>query len=198
MKSKLFALLAMLAIIHAGYSDDPVKNGTGPLTQQYQNLLATAEVIEGYRMVKVYEVDRVWKAVTDSLKEIKAAVSDVKSSNTSLQVTIKALEDKLAKSETAHTDLIFAGSHIRVFGRDFKKSSFITLVLISITALIACIASLLIMGKVNYKACRDARKLYEDLYAEFDQYRHSAVERQIKLSRELQDYRNRQMDLRSA
>lgn len=198
MESKFCTLLVMLAPTFVGYSSDPVKNGTGHLTHQYQSLLATAEVIEGYRMVKVYEVDRVWKAITDSLKEIKAGVVEAKSLNNSLEATIKTMEDKLAKSETTHADLIFASKHITVFGKDFKKSSFITLVLIGLTVLVGCIATLLVMGKVNYRACHDARKLYEELYAEFDQYRHSAVERQIKLSRELQDYRNRQMDLRSA
>jgi hypothetical protein len=48
------------------------------------------------------------------------------------------------------------------------------------------------------KAVKETRSMYQELCHEFDRYRHDAVERQIKLSRELQNYRNLQEQLKSA
>jgi hypothetical protein len=190
--------LAMLAIGVVAYGNDSPKINGPDLQQQYQGLVANAEVIEGYRMVKVYEVDRLWRAVADSLKYEKAALAEGKVTHAALQGKIKALESALADKAAANDKLIYDGVHITFLGRDFEKSTFITMASVITVILLAGIVALLVMGKGNYNACREARKLYDDLYAEFDQYRHAAVERQIKLSRELQDYRNRIMEVRSA
>lgn len=198
MKSTYLLLFVLLAFVQSAYSNDPAKVGSGQLQQQYQNLLQNAEVIEGYRMLKVYEVDRFWRAVIDSVKESKTAIAEAKKENTLLQNEIKTMTGYLEQKAAANEELLFNGRHITVFGKNLIKSTFITIVLLTTTMLLGCIVLLIVLGRVNSKASREARKLYNDLYAEFDQYRHAAVERQIKLSRELQDYRNRQMDLKSA
>jgi len=188
----------MLAFGVVAHANDPIKTSGNHLQQQYQSLVANAEVIEGYRMVKVYELDRLWRAIADSLENAKAAVTDATAAKVSLQGKIKTLETALEDKAAAYDKLIYAGEHIAFLGKDFKKSSFKTLVVVVLAIVLSCMVVLVVMGKANYKACREARKLYDDLYAEFDQYRHGAVERQIKLSRELQDYRNRIMEVRSA
>ncbi|MFN3840344.1 MAG: hypothetical protein ACK4RF_06520 [Cyclobacteriaceae bacterium] len=175
-----------------------MKSHSGHLSQQYQNLLTNAEVIEGYRMVKVFEVDRLWKAVTDSLKEVRTSVSVIKGTNASFQNTIKTLEDKLAQNEKVNEDLLFAGKHISVLGFEFRKPFFITMAFSTVGVLLVVVGGLLYFVKVSYSTSSESRKLYEELCREFDQYRHNAIEKQIKLSREIQDYRNRQMELRSA
>jgi hypothetical protein len=191
-------LFILLTFVHSAYTNDLTRTAGGHLQQQYQNLLQNSEVIEGYRMLKVYEVDRFWRAVADSINEGKAALTEAKKVNTTLHNEIKTLTGSLEQKAAATEELLFNGKHIAVFNQNLKKSTFITIALLTTAILSGCIVLLIVLGKVNYKACRDARKLYEDLYAEFDQYRHNAVERQIKLTRELQDYRNRQMDLKSA
>lgn len=194
----IIPLLVLVALNYAAYPNEPARGGAGHLAQQYQILQSGAEVVEGYRMLKAYEVDRFWRVIADSLKEGRAVLAESKQQNKLFQEKIKELTGEIHNKEKVNAELLFAGKHITVFGKDLKKSAFITLVFITTGILLTCIVALLVMGKVNYNACREARKLYEDLYAEFDQYRHGAVERQIKLSRELQDYRNRQVDLRSA
>ena len=198
MRNYPFILLAVLALRTVAYSSDPVKNHSGHLSQQYQNLLTNAEVIEGYRMVKVFEVDRLWKAVTDSLKEVRTSVSEIKATNASFQNTIKTLEDKLAQNEKVNEDLLFAGKHISVLGFEFRKPFFITVAFSTVGVLLVVVGGLLYFVKVSYSTSSESRKLYDELCREFDQYRHNAIEKQIKLSREIQDYRNRQMELRSA
>lgn len=198
MKSTYLLLFVLLAFVQYAYSNDPTKVGIGQLQQQYQNLLQNAEVIEGYRMLKVYEVDRFWRTVIDSVKESKTALAEAKKENELLHNEIKTMTGSLEQKTAANEELVFNGRHIAVFGQNLKKSAFITIALSTTAILLGCIVFLIVLGRVNSRACQEARKLYNDLYAEFDQYRHAAVERQIKLSRELQDYRNRQMDLKSA
>lgn len=193
-----FLLVLLVSFGNALANDGQLKQTPERLQQQYQTLLSGVEVIEGYRMVKVFEVDRFWRTVSDSLKSGREALNQLKDEKASLQKKVAALTKTINQKNSDNADLIFAGKHITVFGRAWRKSAFITMAFITTVVLLTVIVLLVVVGKVNYRASLDARKLYEELYREFEQYRHNAVERQIKLSRELQDYRNRQMDLRSA
>ncbi len=198
MKNVPLCFLFLLAFTRPAFATEPARPSASPLSHQYQQLLTGAEVFEGYRMLKVYEVDRLWRAVMDSIREGSVSAAAVRKENDRLRSEIKVITSTMEQKDAVNAHLEFAGKHISVFGKDLKKSSFITMVVLITSCLCACIVVLISMGKINYKACRDARKLYDELYVEFDQYRHGAVERQIKLSRELQDYRNRHADLKSA
>jgi hypothetical protein len=91
-----------------------------------------------------------------------------------------------------------AGKSITVAGMSIKKSVYITVSLAVAGGLLLLIVTLLVTGKALVKDCLDKRKLYEDLYNDFERYKHQAIEKQIRLSRELQDFRNQRFDLKSA
>jgi D-alanyl-D-alanine carboxypeptidase len=49
-----------------------------------------------------------------------------------------------------------------------------------------------------FKSARDSKKLSDEVYKEFEDYKHLAVEKSIKLSRELQSMKNRMAELKIA
>jgi hypothetical protein len=168
------------------------------LTEQYRQLLEGVEVIEGYRMVRALEVEKLWRAVNDSLRAGEELRSKMQQDIDGLKVSVAALERQLQEARASSEALSSAVESFSVFGISLKKSAY-RLLSLSVTAiLLLVIIGLIITGRLNVQAAAEARKMYENLYNEYDRYRHSAVERQIKLSRELQDYRNRQSELKSA
>ncbi len=188
--------LVLLALTSAA-DNGPVKQKV-LLTEQYRQLLEGVEVIEGYRMVRAMDVDKLWKAVNDSLRAGEELRNKMQQEIAGLQNNVAVLENELHKAQAKTEALSSAVESFYVFGIPWKKSSYRALSLSVTAVLLLVIAGLIIIGRINLQAAAESRKMYEDLYQEFDRYRHSAVERQIKLSRELQDYRNRQTELKSA
>lgn len=168
------------------------------LTEQYRQLLEGVEVIDGFRMVRALEVDKLWRAVNDSLRAGEELRNKMQQEIAGLQNSVAALEEQLQATRAKTEALNNAAESFSVFGITLKKSAYRMLSLSVTGLLLIAIIFLIITGRLHVRAAAEARKMYEDLYYEFDRYRHSAVERQIKLSRELQDYRNRQSELKSA
>ncbi|MDL5047942.1 hypothetical protein QQ054_18155 [Oscillatoria amoena NRMC-F 0135] len=196
MKNLNLTSLFLLAYVLPALSNDGLKPSS--LSQQYQNLVSNLEVVEGYRMIKAYEVDRFWRSVSDSLRSEQSRISGLVKANAGLTDEVARLKEVIDQKNTATSELEFAGKHITVLRRDFKKQAFIMVVAGLVSLLLAAIGLLIYFGKAAYITAAEARKLYEEQCREFEQYRHNAIEKQIKISRELQDFRNRQMELRSA
>jgi len=57
---------------------------------------------------------------------------------------------------------------------------------------------LFVISKMAFKSARDSKKLSDEVYKEFEDYKHLAVEKSIKLSRELQSMKNRMAELKIA
>lgn len=195
MKLLFIPLVAVALISHA--DNNPARQKI-LLTEQYRQLLEGTEVIEGYRMVRAMEVERLWKAVNDSLRAGQELRDKMEREIAGLHAAVSDLERQLQETHAKTNELSNAVESFTVFGIPLKKSFYRTLSLSVTVLLLLFIIGLIITGRMNMQSAAEARRMYEELYHEFDRYRHNAVERQIKLSRELQDYRNRQTELKSA
>jgi short subunit fatty acids transporter len=111
---------------------------------------------------------------------------------------IAKLKVSLAKVESEKAALALKVDNILVFGKPYSKSGFITFATSVVIALAILIVVLLLMYRMTFRSAREIKTLNEELHKEFDDYKHMAVEKEIKLSRELQNYRNRMSELKSA
>jgi hypothetical protein len=85
-----------------------------------------------------------------------------------------------------------------VFGISFSKAGFVTFATCLVVGLIVLAGMLFVISKMAYKAARDSKKVSDEVYKEFEDYKHVAVEKSIKLSRELQSLKNRMAELKIA
>ena len=168
------------------------------LSQQFQVVREQAEVIESFRMLKAYQVENFWKSVQDTLKQTQEATSELKASLVNKDKEIKALNNTIHQQEMAAADVEFASTHIAVLGMDVSKSSFKKTVAITFIVLLLLAGLALWAFRVSYQSTRESRSLYDEVSAEFDAYKHRMVEKEVKLLRELQDHRNKMMELQSA
>lgn len=169
----------------------PQSASPATLTQQYKNLKEDLEVINGFRMIKMFTMDRFWTVVEDSLRAKKAMYKESTAVISKQQAEIAGLNASLQKIEKEKQDLASGVDNILVFGSSFPKASVITLSIVIISGLLVLVGFLFVAGRVSYFTTRELRKLNENLYQEFDNYKRNAVEKEIKISRELQNYRNK-------
>ena len=161
------------------------------LPQQYKNLKADLEIIDGYRMIKMYTMDRFWTIVEDSLRAQKLKNSASMAVIAKQEAKIKSLNSSLLKTENEKQSLTAGVDNMIVFGKTFPKTAVISVSIIIIIGLLVLSGLLFSISRVSFFTSRELRKLNESLYQEFDNYKRNAVEKDIKLSRELQNYRNK-------
>jgi hypothetical protein len=188
--------LSLVGLWHPGFSLER-PNGNA-LQEQYRALLGETEVFDGYRMLKAVDVERFWRSVSDSLAKAKVSAQALKREVSEQHDSLRYLYSQLNRQSMLNQQLSKAGKSITVAGMSIKKSVYITVSLAVAGGLLLLIVTLLVTGKALVKDCLDKRKLYEDLYNDFERYKHQAIEKQIRLSRELQDFRNQRFDLKSA
>lgn len=172
--------------------------GKQTLQEQYVGLKSEQEVIDGYRMVKLFVMDQFWKTVQDSLQAQRVSVRASVSRSASQAKEIESLKASLAQVEKSKEELIVGVDNIVVMGKAYSKAGVITVASFVILGLVVLSVLLFVASRASMITTRELRKLNETMYNEFEVYKHQAVEKQIKLSRELQDYRNRMADLRTS
>src|SRR6185436_16129871 len=111
---------------------------------------------------------------------------------------IAGLNSSLKKTEKEKQELEARVDGMIVFGKVFPKAGVISVSLIVIAGLLVLAGFLFTVSRVSFYTTRELRKLNENIYQEFDTYKRNAVEKDIKLSRELQNYRNRLSELKPA
>jgi uncharacterized membrane protein (DUF106 family) len=146
----------------------------------------------------LYKMDQLWKSVRDSLTKKQVEISQLYASAAQKDVEIASLKASLQKSAAEKEALQQGVDNLIVFGNQYSKIGFITLMLIVMAVLVALVVVLFLMYRVAFGNAHEFRKSNEEMNKEFEDYKHQAIEKQIKLSRELQDYRNRMAELKSA
>lgn len=186
----LVSVSSLLALDPA--SDNPT------LVQQFQSVREQTEVIESFRMLKAYQVENFWKSVQDTLKQKDETLAEFRVSLAQLEGDIASLRTTVQQKDAVVEDKEFAGAHISVLGMDLSKSGFVKSFFIIIISLLVLIGVAIWAFRMSFLSARESRNLYDEVCQEFDTYKHRMVEKEVKLLRELQDYRNRVTELKSA
>lgn len=193
-------LICLVAVFSGSFAQTPQPVPTGPQTlrQQYATLKSDLDVINGFRMVKLYEMDQLWRVVEDSLKTKRAAINQGLAVAKQQAVEIENLKAQVAKTETDKQDLTGQVANINVFGMSVSKTGFVTFATSLVVGLLVLAGILFVISRMAFKASRESKKVSDEVYKEFEEYKHVAVEKNIKLSRELQSLKNRMAELKIA
>lgn len=198
MKHTFLAFLLMASFSQA-FSLNEQPSGTqvpNTLGQQYKSLKSDLEVIEGFRMIKMYTMDKFWTSVEDSLQGQRAKITDLATQIAKQKDDIAALNASLTKIENEKQSLASGVDNLIILGKPYSKAGFITLVSSVMVGLLVLVGILFSVSRVSMYTTRELRKLNESIYQEFDTYKRNSVEKEIKLSRELQNHRNKLAELK--
>lgn len=167
------------------------------LNEQFNELKDNSETFKSYKVIKETELNSFWNTVMDSvsIKEESIAASSAtierqEKEVAELKATIQEKDQLLEEKE-------YAGTHIEVLGIDFSKEGYKMFNLILISLLILTMAVLIYKFKDNNKIARKKSNDYNRLESEFEEYKRNALEKQMKLRRDLQTAQNRLEEIRS-
>jgi hypothetical protein len=197
MKS-IFFINIFLFTVTLGFSFNDGGSVGQSLNQQYQNLSSTCETIDGFRMMKLYKMDQFWKIVQDSLRGQRIAEAQAKAAALLKDNEIASLNADLTASKDQTALLEKGVDSIIVLGKEYSKKAFVVLAGSTVFVLVVLCVVLLVISRLAYKNYRDEKSLHQLVFNEFENYKHISIEKQMKLCRELQDYRNRSNEVKKS
>ncbi len=169
---------------------DSVNNSDFSLNGQYQFLLSRSRSINGYKLVNPYRLTAVWKSVTDTLAKERADLINLKSKLAAQEKTINNLKTEASGNKTVVTDKNAKRDEINFLGISFDKNTYNLIVWGIIVVLAISLFIVIARSAKNILEAKHKTQLYDEITAEFQNYKGKASEKERRLARELQDERN--------
>jgi hypothetical protein len=182
-------------VTNAQQASDALKNDNQTLRERYLILKTKSQNYQDYKVIKENLLDSWWKIVTDSVSAKQAAIRQSQANASKLQAELNQSMETLKAKEASMQDVTYASTHINVLGIDFDKGFFAGMVGFMILALGLTIAVIMYTLKMNRKNLKEKADLATAISNEYEDYKRKAMEKQTKLSRELQNERNKLQEL---
>lgn len=184
------ALFLMVHVVNAQQGDEAL-TGDYPLNERYQLLKSKTQNYKDYKVIRENVLDAFWKIVRDSVAAKEAAIKSREQNIQKLNNELSQTQIALKEKEESMEAIVYDSTHISVLGIPFTKGIFLTIVAIIFAALI--LGVLLMTGRLKlvHHAMKERNDAFNSLSSEFEEYKRKAMEKQTKLSRELQNERNR-------
>ncbi len=174
-----------------------LENKPHSLAERYYLMKTNSESYQDYRVIKEYIMDAVWKYAMDSLTKKANQLAEANSKIKSLEAEATQARADLKAKEGSMEEVLFASTHISAFGQSFSKGVFLSASAVAVGALIVVIFLLMAKIKTMQMFVAESKVIVASITHEFNDYKRNALDKEIKLSRELQTERNKLMELKT-
>jgi uncharacterized membrane protein len=144
-----------------------------------------------YKVIKSSVLDAFWKTVKDSLQRQQQFLLKIQAKVDTLTKQKQATEEILNTQNASIQEVLFDSNHITVIGIPFTKGLFISLFVTLVGGLVFSFCVVFTRMKYAISMMNEKSRALEAVTSEFDQFKKKSLERQTKLSRQLQDERNK-------
>ncbi len=197
MKYSIFFLLVLTSIVSFGQAVQGVvaapETNTMSLQDRYLTMKKSSETFQDYKVIKEGILDGVWRITVDSIKSQKAKFANASEVIAQLENEVASQKAEVAQIQASMETVVYDSTHISFFGINFTKSLFITLVLLIVVGQLVAIGAVTGKLRLMYTSMKEKIETVDLLSHEFENYKKRALEKQVKLSRELQTERNKMM-----
>ena len=190
-------LLISIATVFAQTAADALRNDNQTLRERYLLMKTKSQNYQEYKVIKENILDGMWKIVQDSVFAKQATIRKSQAEITSLQAELNKNIEALKAKEDSMKDIVHASTHITVLGIDFNKGFFAAMFGIFLLIAGLVIAGVVYSMKMIRKNMVEKEELANSISAEYEEYKRKAMDKQTKLSRELQNERNKLQELGS-
>lgn len=195
---KIFILVFFIVQSTHGISQvqTEASGNQGNLNAMYFSIKSKAETYQDYKVIKEVKLDEFWKVVMDSVKRMKSELKQANITITKLNDDVKNADDKVISVQASVAGIVHDSTHISFFGVSFTKWFFNLLFLIATGTLALFIVFLLGQTRLVNQSIKEKSERLNLLADEFEQYKRKSLEKEKKLSRELQTERNKLLEIK--
>lgn len=164
---------------------------TKTLNERFVVLKEKSQSFKDYKVIKEVVLDAYWRLIMDSVRAQKVSIVKARQSITALDSSLADIKRQLQQKQDSMEAVEHASTHITVMGIDFQKGVFVTIIGILIAALVILIGVVLARLKMIHRSYKEKADTVDELNHEYEEFKRKAMDKQTKLSRELQDERNK-------
>jgi F0F1-type ATP synthase membrane subunit b/b' len=199
MKRTTILLICVLAVVgvSAQTASDALERDNQTLRERYLVMKNKSQNYQEYKVIKENILDGMWRIIQDSLNDKQSAIRQARGEINNLNKELDENKAALKGKEESMQDILYASTHISVLGIDFDKGFFAGMVGVILLLLGLVIAVIYYTMKMMRKNLGEKVELMNSVSAEYEEYKRRAMEKQTKLSRELQNERNKLQELGS-
>jgi hypothetical protein len=196
MKKLLCLVIVSLPfVLSAQPAAKAIEKDSSTLKDRYQIMKTNSQTYGDYKVIKEFILDGFWKIALDTIAKKDAQLADARQKVNSLQTELATSQQLLAQQQASVEGITFDSEHISVLGVHFGKGMFLVITLVIVGGLITIIIGVTARLKMLQASVKDKAQVADSLTHEFEEYKRKALERQTKLSRELQNERNKLVEL---
>lgn len=165
------------------------------LDEQWNKMIGKANTYQGYKVIKISELNSMWETVQEHVKKQDLGLADENNTTKQQKIRISKLEKEAVLLTQKIEQTNSEKESIRFLKFTFNKHNYTTLLwlLIGLTILSATVLFFLYFrsNKITVQKIKD----YTDLSKAFEEYKQSKIEIERKLKRELQTYLNKSEEM---
>ncbi len=196
MRTILLLVIVSCSLAYSQPAQKAVEDKNLNLTQRFQEMKAGSQTFKEYKVIKESVLDKVWSITNDSIKRKEQQLAEAKNQITTLQGELEATRNSMQVQQASIQDAIYDSTHISVLGIAFSKGFFIFLTAAIIGGLAFIMSISFGRVKILNSLVKEKALISDSITHEFEDFKKKAMERQTKLSRELQNERNKWQDYR--
>jgi F0F1-type ATP synthase membrane subunit b/b' len=199
MKRTTILLICVLAVVgvSAQTASDALENNNQTLRERYLVMKNKSQNYQEYKVIKENILDGMWRIIQDSLNVKQTSIRQARAEVNKLNQELDQNKGALKAKEESMQDVMYASTHISVLGIDFDKGFFAGMIGVIVLLLGLVIAVIYYTLKMMRKNLSEKIELMNSISTEYEEYKRKAMDKQTKLSRELQNERNKLQELGS-
>lgn len=187
----LFSLLISVSTISAQETEKELSLTNSTVNEKFNYIITKSNNYQEFKVVKKTWLHTIKKQVLDSvnkqkeeIKSLAVIIEDQKSNTKKLESKIEVLNNEITTINTDKDNISFIGS-------DMKKTAFKTLFWSVISVLTVLLLFFIYKFKNSNTITQEAKTQLADVEKEYENHKKTALEREQKVMRKLQDELNK-------
>lgn len=197
---KVSLCLVFVSIVAMTYAQQPAQKAVDDknlsLDARYKEMKSASQTFKDYKVIKETVLDKVWKIATDTIAKTEQQLVQAQTDIDSLKEELSTMRNAMSEQEASIKDVVYDSTHISVLGIPFLKSIFILLVAAIIGGLAFLISLVFARMKIANSLVKEKTLIADSIAHEFEEFKKRSMEKHTKLSRELQNERNKWQEYR--
>ncbi len=193
----LFSVCTLTSFAQTTQEEETLSLDSGTINNQFEYLLKKSGNFKGtngemYEAVKLNMILTLKSHVIDSLKTLHKDLTDTQAIVKTQAKEITDLKTNLTNTESDLDKTKSEKDSMSLFGLQMSKTGYNILMWIIIAGLLGFLLFFIYKFKNSNTITKDAKKALSEIEEEFEEHRKTALEREQKVRRQLQDEINKQ------
>ena len=196
MRNILLLIFVSGSLAYSQPASKAVEDKNLNIEERFQQMKEGSQTFKDYKVVKESVLDKVWVITGDTIKRKEKQLAEAKNQIASLHEELKSTRNSMESQQASIKDVIYDSTHISVLGIPFPKGVFLILTVAIIGGLVFALSLFFARMKMLNVQVKEKALIVDSIGHEFEEFKKKAMEKQTKLSRELQNERNKWQDYR--